>query len=119
MTLLQKTQFFWFCKRWRFECKECNATLQQVGDKYQLTQVSDKGSIIWHKYGRKTLYSREWANIANGGSSDEEIIADLGKRSAAADRCTLPAPLLNRSRQSHSRSLRETRSELIEKEIAR
>jgi hypothetical protein len=76
-TLSKKTHVFWFWKRWRFECKECNSTLQQVGEKYQLTHVSDTESVIWRKYGQRMLYSREWANIANGGLSDDEIIANL------------------------------------------
>jgi hypothetical protein len=84
--LSQETHFFWLWKRWRFVCKECSTTFQQVGDKYRLTQVSDTGGPIWRKYGLKTLYSCEWANIANGGSSDDEIIANLAKRPAAADR---------------------------------
>jgi hypothetical protein len=85
-TLSQEIHFFWFWKRWRFVCKECSATLEQVGDKYQLTQVPDTGSVIWRKYGQKTLHSREWANIANGGLSDDEIIADLSQTTAATER---------------------------------
>jgi hypothetical protein len=73
--LFQETHFFWLWKRWRFVCNECGTTLQQVGDKYKLARVAETGSAVWGKYGGKTLYSREWANIANGGLSDEEIIA--------------------------------------------
>lgn len=72
--LSQKSHFFWLWKRWRFVCNECGTTLQQVGDKYMLSLVTDPESTVWRKYAGKILYSREWANIANGGLSDEEII---------------------------------------------
>jgi ribosomal protein L37AE/L43A len=84
--LLQKTHFFWLWNCWRFVCNECSTTLQQAGDKYRLTQVFDTGNPTWRKYGQRTLYSREWANIANGGLSDDEIIANLANRPAAPDR---------------------------------
>jgi hypothetical protein len=72
--LSQGSHFFWLWKRWRFVCNECGPTLQQVGDKYKLVRVTDSESTVWRKYAGKILYSREWANIANGGLSDEEII---------------------------------------------
>jgi len=78
--LSQEIHFFWVWKRWRFVCNECGTTLQQVADKYELTQVPDTGNHIWLKYGHKTFYSREWANIANGGLSDDEIITNFRKR---------------------------------------
>lgn len=45
-----------------------------------LSRVPNEGSYICQKYAGKLLYSREWANIANGGLSDEEIIENLGPR---------------------------------------
>jgi hypothetical protein len=71
--LSQERHFFWFWRRSRFICNECGTTLQQVGDKYKLTRVTNPESAVWRKYAGKILYSREWANIANGGLSDEEI----------------------------------------------
>ena len=73
--LSQESHFFWLWKRWRFVCKECGTTLQQVGDKYKLACVPDTGSAVRLRYAGKSLRSREWANIANGGLSDEEITA--------------------------------------------
>jgi|SRR2546430_17685079 hypothetical protein len=77
--LFQETNLFWFWLRWRFVCNECGTTLQQVGDKYKLTRVVDLESPVWRKYAGKILYSREWANIANGGLSDEEIVASWSR----------------------------------------
>jgi hypothetical protein len=77
--LSQKSHFFWLWKRWRFVCNECGTTLQQVGDKYKLSLVTDPESTVWRKYAGKILHSREWANIANGGLSDEEIIVSWTK----------------------------------------
>lgn len=77
--LSQKSHFFWLWKRWRFVCNECGTTLQQVGEKYMLVCVGDSESAVGRKYGGKILYSREWANIANGGLSDEEIIASWSR----------------------------------------
>jgi hypothetical protein len=71
--LSQESHFFWLWKRWRFVCNECGTTLQQVGSKYKLARVPDTGSLLWQKYAGKILYSREWANIANGGLSDDEF----------------------------------------------
>jgi hypothetical protein len=82
--LSRETHFFWLWKRWRFVCNECGTTLQQVGGKYMLARVPDAGSQLWQKYAGKFLYSREWANIANGGLSDDEITANFATRQAAA-----------------------------------
>lgn len=73
--LSEESHFFWLWKRSRFVCNECGTTLQQVGDKYKLARVADTGGAVWRKYAGKALRSREWANIANGGLSDEEITA--------------------------------------------
>jgi hypothetical protein len=83
--LSQESHFFWLWKRWRFVCNECGTTLQQVGSKYKLARVPDTGSLLWQKYAGKILYSREWANIANGGLSDDEFIANLASRQAASN----------------------------------
>jgi hypothetical protein len=72
--LSRETHLFWLWRRWCFVCNECGTALQQVGDKYKLVRVVDSESAIWRKYAGKILYSREWANIANGGLSDEEIV---------------------------------------------
>ena len=72
--LSRETHLFWLWRRWRFVCDECGTTLQQVRDKYKLVRVVNSESTIWRKYAGKILYSREWANIANGGLSDDEII---------------------------------------------
>jgi hypothetical protein len=72
--LAEERHRFWLWNRSRFVCNECGATLQQVGDKYMLSRVPSRDHHIWQKYAGKMLYSREWANIANGGLSDEEII---------------------------------------------
>jgi hypothetical protein len=77
--LAQENHFFWLWKRWRFVCNECGTTLQQVGDKYRLARVVDPESTVWRKYAGQTLYSREWANIANGGLSDDELVASWSR----------------------------------------
>jgi hypothetical protein len=82
----QETHLFWFWKRWRFVCNECGTTLQQVGSRYMLACVPDTESSIWRKYGQKILRSGEWANIANGGFSDDELTANFAKWQAAARR---------------------------------
>jgi hypothetical protein len=56
-----------------FVCNDCGTALEQVGDQYKLTHVTDTGSSVWQKYAGKILYRREWANIAQGGYSDEEL----------------------------------------------
>lgn|SRR5262249_52505659 len=72
---LSKTlHFFWLWRRCRFVCNECGTALQQIGDRYKLVRVPNSESAVSQKYAGKVLYSREWANIANGGLSDEEII---------------------------------------------
>lgn len=81
--LSRETHFFWLWRRWRFVCNECGTILQQVGDRYKLVRVTDSESAVWQKYAGKVLYSREWANIANGGLSDDEIIANLVNQSQA------------------------------------
>jgi len=43
-----------------------------------LTHVADTGSPVWQKYGGKTLFRREWSNIAQGGYSDEELTTRWG-----------------------------------------
>ena len=66
---------------WRatiFVCNDCGTTLEQVGDQYKLTHVADTGSPVWQKYGGKTLFRREWSNIAQGGYSDEELTTRWG-----------------------------------------
>src|SRR5262249_32817155 len=73
--LLEQAHFFLFWRRRRYICNECGTTLEQVGDKYKLVWVVDSEHPIGQKYTGKALYSREWANIANGGLSDEELIA--------------------------------------------
>jgi hypothetical protein len=69
-----------------FICNECGTELQQVGDKYKLVRVPDTDSFIWQRYADKTLFRREWSNIANGGLSDDEIAADIASRSQAGSR---------------------------------
>ena len=61
---------------WRatiFVCNDCGTTLEQVGDQYKLTHVTDTGCSVWQKYAGKILFRREWSNIALGGYSDEEL----------------------------------------------
>ena len=69
----------------KIECNECGTTLQQVGEKYMLARVVDPASLVWRKYTGKALYSREWGNIAKGGLSDDEIIANVAQREAESD----------------------------------
>ena len=61
-----------------FVCNDCGTALEQVGDQYKLTHVADTGSSVWQKYAGKILYRREWANIAQGGYSDEELAIRWG-----------------------------------------
>ena len=61
-----------------FVCNDCGTALEQVGDQYKLTHVTDTESPIWQKYAGKILYRREWANIAQGGYSDEELAIRWG-----------------------------------------
>lgn len=77
--LSEQTQFRWLWRRRRFVCNECGTTLEQVGDKYKLIRAPDSESAVGRKYAGKVLYRREWANIANGGLSDDEIIASWTK----------------------------------------
>jgi hypothetical protein len=69
-----------------FICNECGTELQQVGDKYKLARVPDRDSLIWQRYADKMLFRREWSNIANGGLSDDEIVANIAGRSQADSR---------------------------------
>jgi hypothetical protein len=62
-----------------FVCNECGTKLRQVGEKYKLDHVADMSCDLWEKYGGQTLYSREWANIANGGLSDAEFASHVVK----------------------------------------
>jgi hypothetical protein len=78
--LSHDSHFFWFWKRSRFVCNECGTALQQVGEKYKLARVADTECAVWRRYAGKSLYSREWANIANGGLSDEEISASTSSQ---------------------------------------
>jgi helicase HerA-like protein len=64
-----------------FICNECGTILQQVGDKYKLVRTPDVDSLVWQRYGGKTLFGREWSNIANDGLSDDEIIANRASQS--------------------------------------
>jgi hypothetical protein len=73
--LSEQTHSFWFWRRRRYICNECGTTLEQVNDKYKLVCVADSENAVWQKYAGKALYSREWANIANGGLSDDELVA--------------------------------------------
>ena len=68
-----------------FVCNDCGTALEQVGDQYKLTHVADTGSSVWQKYAGKILYRREWANIAQGGYSDEELAIRWGSAGVAND----------------------------------
>jgi Holliday junction resolvasome RuvABC ATP-dependent DNA helicase subunit/uncharacterized tellurite resistance protein B-like protein len=76
---------FWHSNAITFVCNDCGTALEQVGDRYKLTHVTDTGSPVWQKYAGKILYRREWSNIALGGYSDQDLAIKWGSSGVAND----------------------------------
>lgn len=70
--LVEKRGLLGIGKHQDVECNLCGAVFVPKGKGYKLSKVNDTSSATWKAYGNKVLKEHEWANIANGGLSDEE-----------------------------------------------
>ena len=54
-------------------CTNCGLTLEEAGDKFLLSDISDRNNRMWTSYKHKFLTMPDWERIANGGMSSDDF----------------------------------------------
>jgi len=55
-----------------FTCNKCYAVFVPDGNKYKLTDITNKLLPIWQEYNKQSLTTEEWKRISYGGISDDK-----------------------------------------------
>jgi hypothetical protein len=69
---MSQKKFFGLQTSTNLKCNNCNAVFTHDGNKYKLTDVTNKLFLIWQEYNKQSLTTQEWKRISYGGMSDEK-----------------------------------------------